>query len=176
MLFACVQCRLKGALPPSGNMLAHAGRPSGASTVSCPPCKVHLGTALFPGRPGTCDPTEPQHLDRLGRTGTCLFYQKDAASQPAWPALRVVAGKQHTGTCVLQQSRTETCARPRLQGRDACAGCQVGQADSQVCGELPRGVGMCYTLRELLRRHDSCLLYTSPSPRDRTRSRMPSSA
>ena len=24
--------------------------------------------------------------------------------------------------------------------------------------------------------HDSCLLYTSPSPRDRTRSRMPSSA
>ena len=25
-------------------------------------------------------------------------------------------------------------------------------------------------------RHDSCLLYTSPSPRDRTRSRMPSSA
>ena len=29
------------------------------------------------------------------------------------------------------------------------------------------------TLREL---SDSCLLYTSPSPRDRTRSRMPSSA
>ena len=28
---------------------------------------------------------------------------------------------------------------------------------------------------EALRRHD-CLLYTSPSPRDRTRSRMPSSA
>ena len=25
-------------------------------------------------------------------------------------------------------------------------------------------------------RHESCLLYTSPSPRDRTRSRMPSSA
>ena len=24
--------------------------------------------------------------------------------------------------------------------------------------------------------HDACLLYTSPSPRDRTRSRMPSSA
>ena len=25
-------------------------------------------------------------------------------------------------------------------------------------------------------RHNACLLYTSPSPRDRTRSRMPSSA
>ena len=30
--------------------------------------------------------------------------------------------------------------------------------------------------REVLRRHRPCLLYTSPSPRDRTRSRMPSSA
>ena len=29
---------------------------------------------------------------------------------------------------------------------------------------------------EALVRHYSCLLYTSPSPRDRTRSRMPSSA
>ena len=27
-----------------------------------------------------------------------------------------------------------------------------------------------------MKRHISCLLYTSPSPRDRTRSRMPSSA
>ena len=27
-----------------------------------------------------------------------------------------------------------------------------------------------------LKEHPSCLLYTSPSPRDRTRSRMPSSA
>ena len=31
-------------------------------------------------------------------------------------------------------------------------------------------------LNQLLRRVNSCLLYTSPSPRDRTRSRMPSSA
>ena len=31
-------------------------------------------------------------------------------------------------------------------------------------------------LRDLLRQGTDCLLYTSPSPRDRTRSRMPSSA
>ena len=31
-------------------------------------------------------------------------------------------------------------------------------------------------LDEWLREHTTCLLYTSPSPRDRTRSRMPSSA
>ena len=31
-------------------------------------------------------------------------------------------------------------------------------------------------LKGLLKRYSICLLYTSPSPRDRTRSRMPSSA
>ena len=31
-------------------------------------------------------------------------------------------------------------------------------------------------IRELFDMYDTCLLYTSPSPRDRTRSRMPSSA
>ena len=30
--------------------------------------------------------------------------------------------------------------------------------------------------RQILDGHSGCLLYTSPSPRDRTRSRMPSSA
>ena len=30
--------------------------------------------------------------------------------------------------------------------------------------------------RRVINRNNSCLLYTSPSPRDRTRSRMPSSA
>ena len=31
-------------------------------------------------------------------------------------------------------------------------------------------------LPEIVEEEDTCLLYTSPSPRDRTRSRMPSSA
>ena len=38
--------------------------------------------------------------------------------------------------------------------------------------ELVKFSGNTYCTRT----HDSCLLYTSPSPRDRTRSRMPSSA
>ena len=41
-----------------------------------------------------------------------------------------------------------------------------------VAGEYPMG-GSFPTVRELA---EDCLLYTSPSPRDRTRSRMPSSA
>ena len=39
-----------------------------------------------------------------------------------------------------------------------------------VCDEGGRALGLAWSSRE------SCLLYTSPSPRDRTRSRMPSSA
>ena len=35
---------------------------------------------------------------------------------------------------------------------------------------------MMYDLNRLADRGKTCLLYTSPSPRDRTRSRMPSSA
>ena len=40
------------------------------------------------------------------------------------------------------------------------------------------GINMIYLFKliKTLSNNDSCLLYTSPSPRDRTRSRMPSSA
>ena len=45
---------------------------------------------------------------------------------------------------------------------------------------VPRGMGQCLQARYRLLanrvRSSHCLLYTSPSPRDRTRSRMPSSA
>ena len=43
-------------------------------------------------------------------------------------------------------------------------------------GDLISGDEIPETLYPILRRHNICLLYTSPSPRDRTRSRMPSSA
>ena len=36
--------------------------------------------------------------------------------------------------------------------------------------------GKSFDVEDMDRWHRSCLLYTSPSPRDRTRSRMPSSA
>ena len=37
-------------------------------------------------------------------------------------------------------------------------------------------VNSCLDIQDRIVLHNSCLLYTSPSPRDRTRSRMPSSA
>ena len=50
-----------------------------------------------------------------------------------------------------------------------------------LCGEATAAAAKGFVFRELGRvrmkgKDQPCLLYTSPSPRDRTRSRMPSSA
>ena len=51
------------------------------------------------------------------------------------------------------------------------------------CGNICRSVSAEYIMKDLAKKNgvelyvsSACLLYTSPSPRDRTRSRMPSSA
>jgi len=51
---------------------------------------------------------------------------------------------------------------------------QVRMPDGESLGEVrERATGV---VDEVTARYEGCLLYTSPSPRDRTRSRMPSSA
>ena len=45
-----------------------------------------------------------------------------------------------------------------------------------VTGTLHMGHSFQYAIMDFYTRYNHCLLYTSPSPRDRTRSRMPSSA
>ena len=76
----------------------------------------------------------------------------------------------------------------------ACCGVESGaavSANAPVRDEIPDGApivvfvsgtvttGLAPVVRDTvgeLKRNHPCLLYTSPSPRDRTRSRMPSSA
>ena len=58
-------------------------------------------------------------------------------------------------------------------------GIEIGVVSSQTedvwrIGKLTSGVKVVHSSRG--KERESCLLYTSPSPRDRTRSRMPSSA
>mgnify|MGYP003380193937 CR=1 FL=1 len=52
---------------------------------------------------------------------------------------------------------------------------KIGSSFDYVNSILPAGIGEFLGLSEASM-NMTCLLYTSPSPRDRTRSRMPSSA
>ena len=52
----------------------------------------------------------------------------------------------------------------------------LGQDDAVDFNKLMRDKASDDSIIQLIHRSISCLLYTSPSPRDRTRSRMPSSA
>ena len=56
---------------------------------------------------------------------------------------------------------------------------QLTTEDSEVNSLIHEAINLLDTGEERVAEYDSengCLLYTSPSPRDRTRSRMPSSA
>ena len=72
----------------------------------------------------------------------------------------------------------EDCAFPLLAGIVTTDDANVGFKDADyalLVGAMPRKKGM--ERKDLLTANSKiCLLYTSPSPRDRTRSRMPSSA
>ena len=75
-----------------------------------------------------------------------------------------------------------TATSPVLGFREALE--EFGQEDVLDSGKLATRRAYGHALRALGRANpnivaldgDTCLLYTSPSPRDRTRSRMPSSA
>ena len=50
------------------------------------------------------------------------------------------------------------------------------ELDGEVVEKADPHIGLLHRGTEKLIENKTCLLYTSPSPRDRTRSRMPSSA
>ena len=52
----------------------------------------------------------------------------------------------------------------------------VLELDGEVIQRADPHIGLLHRATEKLAETRTCLLYTSPSPRDRTRSRMPSSA
>ena len=64
---------------------------------------------------------------------------------------------------LLQQKQALGKGSPNKQGKESSHGSPLGEDELKATKE---NIGWSY----------DCLLYTSPSPRDRTRSRMPSSA
>ena len=84
-------------------------------------------------------------------------------------------------TTVLGLAVTYTLARPLTRDLETLTRVaqRVGEGDLEARSELERldEVGnLSSAIDVMIGQISSCLLYTSPSPRDRTRSRMPSSA
>ena len=78
------------------------------------------------------------------------------------------------GTSVADLTRIRHVAS--LVAAEAKAGNEIAVVVSAMSGETNRLVALVDELSADSDLGGGCLLYTSPSPRDRTRSRMPSSA
>ena len=65
-----------------------------------------------------------------------------------------------------------------IEGMKRVLDCLIDQGADGICilANFSEQFLISDAEREMLARTSTCLLYTSPSPRDRTRSRMPSSA
>ena len=87
--------------------------------------------------------------------------------------LHALAQLVPVGSRVLDLGCGDGALLDHLQKHRSCSGYGVELADTNVQACVQRGVNV---LQLNLDQGLTCLLYTSPSPRDRTRSRMPSSA
>ena len=129
---------------------------------ACGGCGPIVGT---PGDP--CDDGCGAGTLTCSADGEALFCVGPTTGNPCGGCGELTGGGQPGAACSTcgvwecVDPFTTECTNPR--GTNACGGCELLEGwpgDGCGCG----GRGTC------------CLLYTSPSPRDRTRSRMPSSA
>ena len=97
-----------------------------------------------------------------------LRVMADLAVHDGWVSLGEVSKRQGISRKYLEQVASSLLKAGYIEGRR-------GKGGGYRLTRSPEE----YTLGEILRAAEEgtlCLLYTSPSPRDRTRSRMPSSA
>ena len=99
-------------------------------------------------------------------------------------------GDVHTRLSGVADTLAEDDAHALALARDAVAGLNRTLPETvlwqtpedpafdpeEILSVVPADLRTPYDIRELIARIVDCLLYTSPSPRDRTRARMPSSA
>ena len=92
--------------------------------------------------------------------------------------LRRVVRLGAVGNSVLQRADTVAAERCRVVslGRRRCWPWRAGTFIGTDCAVVAAAAWLGWRGGDIVGRRYACLLYTSPSPRDRTRSRMPSSA
>ena len=149
------------------------GRPQGCLVVSGPGV-IHALAGLANAKEnlwpmiliGGASPTD--------QNGMAAFQEEDqvAAAKPWCKYAHRVESHDKIPYYVEQAIRTSLYGRPGPVYLDMPADVIDGRVDDSTIGTAP-------TVGEPPRTHaepDSCLLYTSPSPRDKRQSRMPSSA
>ena len=143
--------------------------------------KLHLRFAIAPVRPTpsqTIKEFEPifKYLaDQLGAT-------YEIVSPESWAAISVAMTNGHVDVGWLgpwgyvlsnKKAGTEVLATAKYRGEPFYKALIVGRADLPIKKWPEDAKGLKLSLSD---QGNTCLLYTSPSPRDRQKSRMPSSA
>ena len=134
-----------------------------------------------------------QELPRLFVNGVTVIAPSDAAFAQLSPAARgnfklvrqLLLAHICPGTHLLEELQSKACAvslagqTHAVYARDGgtCVGsARLGRTDVAFEGGIIHEVDSVLVVLRFLRDAHTCLLYTSPSPRDRQKSRMPSSA
>jgi len=147
---------LAGEAPSTGEYLQKAGVPEGALSSAVPSAYSDTGNEWFKlKKGGMLDPTLRGTVGFAGDVATDpMTYASLGASALAKKGMTGVAGK------IADKADMAMNPLARLLANRGSAIYRSGLKN----------------VDEFLARYNNCLLYTSPSPRDRTRSRMPSSA
>ena len=116
-----------------------------------------------------CRPCQPRHkpVERVADGGA-----KDVDAREQKTAFHRIDDAEESEENVqhCEQVRDDRSAEPNSHGIAMNCGERIRAVRASDCGAAPA------RSRRACRRSCGCLLYTSPSPRDRTRYRMPSSA
>ena len=129
------------------------------------------------------DVTEPIHLDvdriwHLACPASPIHYQFNpikTAKTSFLGTYNMLGLARKVGARILFASTSEVYGNPEIHPQPEKYNGNVNPVGIRSCYNEGKRVAesLCY---DYMRMHGTCLLYTSPSPRDRTRARMPSSA
>ena len=93
-----------------------------------------------------------------------------------YSAVLQLAAQNASAKQILALKAAQSEFKEALQGRDIATRALANRQFHEITGEMAGNTYLLPSFKRLLIDHTRCLLYTSPSPRDRQKSRMPSSA